>query len=473
MKTTYIRNVEMVRIENPPCVQISARNLHELSAREFNRFCDDLARIGGLKRLTISHSKFSQARLDQLARALPNSTLDALRVESCDGAGLTWNTVVDALPACGPQLREVAFMNTKLGDDAACRLGDALPRTAIRSLDVLGGAMGEAGLVGLCAGIAHSRTLEKIITENNPEFSAQDGALTDAGYEAVLDAIAKNHSLTSWKLRKKPDAVDATHAVRFHDAEAAFLAGHGGAGLVDFKIFTPSHFEQQLLARNITRANTLLMGMAMRTPEQTPLADRFKIERYLPVMERCATASHRSALKSYQEFLDVSIPKNIPSALPTIDALFEENTYGLTLLDNVKTWEMFPNLIGDLLDADADGVLEILTTRKTTYGHSLLDYGLAFGDAHALVKSLNGRGIQLQAAALLDPVTKQANDTLDVAMSSDRIGALFRKENWEGASSRDLNAVVNALTPQAKKQIPNLHQLQLYIVRQEKTEKMR
>ena len=443
---------------NTPTADVDIARAGMLSDREFSKLCDAIGKVTQPKTINLRDSHLLKAsHIEQLTAALKRGNITGLTIsqsETDDPAN--WQTLIDALP--DTRIHKLWMMDVPLGDENAAALGDVLPKTKLGELRLVYTEIGHEGIAQLCEGIAESKTLRMLDTQYNPGTEE-----LGPGYEAAVRALSQNRSLIEWEFRDKPETPDDP-SLNFYEAEYETLHSKGCPALQKFEAHRTGGFCNMLLQRNLTRANILMQMMTGRDPNETPLVDRVAIEERLIFMESAKLAGFVDALEAYKTFLDEQIPQEIPYAL-TLGELTAENDYGFTPLDNVKTWQEHPNLVGELLDAGAVKTLDDLTKPVTPSGNSLLNYGLALGDADALMASLAKHEFQIQKAELLNE-DGTPNATFEIAIESGNVAALFTLENWEGASKAEFNAVVSQLSEWQQDKIPNLHGLRAYVGRQ-------
>jgi hypothetical protein len=146
----------------------------------------------------------------------------------------------------------------------------------------------------------------------------------------------------------------------------------------------------------------------------------------------------------------------LPATLSTAALLRPANRLKQCPAENPANWRE-PEALLRRLEEAGETIDAAWLDRHTRQGESLLSCGLAGGGAK-FVQALNSRGIQLRGDYLLDEQQKP-KEALRTLIALDNCPALFGLENWQGATSSELQQTLKAIPPEQRSHIGNRHLL--------------
>lgn len=205
---------------------------------------------------------------------------------------------------------------------------------------------------------------------------------------------------------------------------------------------------EQYMAANKAKSDDIYRILTTRDDE-APLtvAQNVALTRQLPSIE--FLNRHQGGYDTCLNYLG-----NIPTWKGnSAEALLAPKNYALQCAaENPQTWHN-PEKV---LDA-ADRPIQAFIEQRTPLGESLLDCGIIC-NPRGMVLALNHHQVQLRHDALLDDAGKKT-PLFEKMIEQGSQAALFTKSNWKGASPRELQTVLGALTPDERATIPGRHVL--------------
>lgn len=161
------------------------------------------------------------------------------------------------------------------------------------------------------------------------------------------------------------------------------------------------------------------------------------------------------AIKSrYEGFMD-SLPPLPEAGAGFGEALFSITGNGFAPLDNPRIQRQGEVLLDRLQSAGTPITTDFLT-RKTPRGSSVLDTLSRALPGEMVVPFLNGKGIKLGTAALVEDKGREVvpSPLLETFIERGNTASLFTHENWAGKQRGELFAVCKALPSTLREQVP-------------------
>lgn len=270
------------------------------------------------------------------------------------------------------------------------------------------------------------------------------------GFDAIAEVLAGNRNLASCTFSYvTPVGTDITSIVE---------AFSGSKNIMYCNPDADSMKEQ--CEDNKNAANDLVVKVRAGIA-QLSVADIFAIDqRRNAVLKQMGVkfvnrGEGRREIKRLSNFLTALPVVEINDALEPED-LVQPNDEGFTPLDNPETWRQLPAISEQLVKNNRPLPLELLNGNNRD-GESYLTGGILC-DSKNSMQALNQQGIFIRGKMLLENGT--ASPLLESLIRNESLACIFTQDNWQGASSQELQAVLRVVPPESKKQVPNLHSLQ-------------
>ena len=444
-----------------------SKSVMDLTRADFLEVLEALAASPAVEKISLKDVTLKGDEASALAQAIRQLPIRSLLIENCQIGG---QDIAELMDACAnkPSLAVLRLQRTPLGSEAAARLGDLLPNSHIRYLNLNNCDLGQFGLSEIARGVAGSRKLTKIITMNNPATNELGNSYYD-----VLTALEKNPSIVEWQLRHSPYESQSP-AVKNSEFDATVLEAEkrlldaAPVNLFRFDPYTnPASRFGRLTDDNWSRAQALAEEIKSRKAEDLTLRERVDIELQWPLISEIGSSwarGHKMDFRAYDRFRH-SLPVLPFGEAVTLDNILKANDAGYCSLDNPRTWLDTPDILKEALDNASVEEKDACLTRETAKGKTLPAYILEVQGVRAVVDTLIERGIQLRSQHLVN-ADHEPSSLLQAAIEANEVAAFFTPENWKGAHPAELRYVYEALPEEAKSQVANIHGLQCELQRE-------
>ena len=351
-------------------------------------------------------------------------------------------------------LRHLDLSHSSVRDSNAMIVRDLLKTLPLKSLNLWNSSIGEEGMVAIAQGIGESRTINEVITKVNPGTDNIGPA-----YDAALDALMKNDSLSTWEFRLVPRSGMASSSNRDKQAEAAFAekelltASRCSPNLLRFLVYTQTSVIEDQTLQNDEAAEKWLEKLDGSAIEKLPFAERMAIVRRAPILSHFHERGSEPLLK-LENYLE-ALPKLEGEA--TFENLTRKNEVGMMPVDNPQLWREHSGLLDQLLESGELKGRKKLLEKFPGSRTCLLDYAVGMDGYEKVAKTLEKHGIPIRADMLLDGTS--ASPALKMIIDQNKVPLLMTPENWQNQPRHEFSGVLREIPPEARARIPNLHSL--------------
>lgn len=420
-------------------------------SRDFDTFLNAISHYTDLHEIRIDDGGIKDGEMERLAAVVERNPqlwkLDLLtNFITPDG--------VDALAEAAQKhgsLRQVNLsrncLKGRAGGEAAGRLLAACPR--IENFNISSNMLGDDGSMALADAVAAAPSLR--------QFFAANAENTEAGFAALVEAVAHHRGLCSANLMPRDkvmeDSPDVVH----------ILKGLAAGDCPNLSVFTP-HTEDsdRVCTRNKERtsaaAHLLEQDLATLTYSQhCAIAEHWPAINYNPQNIKPPLDTSKKSL----DFMRQEFPcflKELPG-LPEsggIGALFMPDANGFAPLDNPRIWQ-HPQAVMAFVAANEQQLDAGFFARETPRGVSFLQSALGIAPVSMVLPMLNEAGVQLREDMLLDAARKPT-PLFRQLLERQEAAQLFTEDNWKGGSPAAMRACAAHLPQELRENLP-LHSL--------------
>ncbi len=193
-------------------------------------------------------------------------------------------------------------------------------------------------------------------------------------------------------------------------------------------------------------------------------ADFARVVERSPLLLKQSDTTGNALIERLKTFIAEELPTLGESEIPSPTRLLNEDSRGLTILDNPATWKQFGKL-AERLETAGFPVDEAFLNGKNSRGETWLEVGIASAPEEVL-PALSDRNIRLQGEQLLTADGK-ASPLFKSLIDSGNIKPLFSSENWKGGNTRHIYQVFELLPEHMKRQV-NVHTLKQQVTAAER-----
>lgn len=409
----------------------------ELSEDEIHLFADVLQISGAVNRLT--EVNFGEQQLGD------------------KGLEILLPTLLSA-----PKLHSISLFNTGITDASAPLIAELIRnKPGLRKLWINANQLTDSGLATISAALHGHPSIEQInisLTEVSPQ-----------GAMSLARALAHSPNLSRFQAFGDEGSELEKLAAAEPDLLPTLQRGHPNL----FSIHVADLPEDDATRMNYSMANFLVRELVdkkkienLSPDEVAQIAERFSAAREIMRISSFDgwKKGYRRAAQSERDWhaLLETLPAIPEGEALSIESLTTPDEKGFTPLTNPANWPKFPAIIQALMEQNPapsfTDLMQPMGNSPLLSGGPLLTYMLLEGPTAEIINALNKTGIRLQQNELLN-ADGTPNALFAPLITNGSAHTLFTKENWRGASGRDVSKALRALPPDMRESMPNRHTL--------------